>query len=470
MSQRILLVNPPAFIEETYSHYAMGAPALPPLGLGYLASMVRHDHEARILDCVALRMGLKEFTQEVKRFSPDIVAFTSTTISYLKAAACMGAVKQLNPSITTVLGGVHLNATPVTTMEENAGTLDYGVIGEGERTFKELVEAIDQGKSTKGLRGIACHEDGKLVVNPPRALIPDIDTIPFPARDLLGDLSIYAQTVMRGKGISLNAITSRGCPYTCPYCDQGMFGKRWRAHSPGYVLSEVDHLVSGFNVQHIDFEDDTFTISKKRTIEICKGIVERNHDLTFNLCARVETLDDETLTWLKKAGCFSIFLGIESGDPEMLRFIRRSSRELVTATVRKIKRHGIKAYGSFILGFPRETRQTARNTIDFAKSLDLDNVSFNIFTPYPGTELAAIAPQHGEVLLDWKYYSDHAPRRPFIPHSWTEEGLMSLQKQAYREFYMRPKVFMANLSRVREPQFVLSALKAMKMFYLDRME
>ena len=469
MAQKVLLVNPPAFIEDTYGSYEMGAPELPPLGLGYIASMIRQDHDVRMIDCVALRIGLQGFLAEVKRYGPDIVALTSTTISYLQAKACMEGVKQLDPGIVTLLGGVHINASAQSTMDENHGTLDYGVIGEGEETFKELVNAIDHGKGPKGIKGVAYyHKDGKPAFNPARPQIKDVNTIPFPSRDLLGDLSVYAQTVTRsekGKGLSLNSMTSRGCPYSCTYCDQWMFGRDWRAHSPEYVAREVDHLVNKHNMRHLSFEDDTFTIQKKRTIEICKRMIELDHDITFNLCARVETLDDETLRWLKKAGLYIIFMGIESGDKEMLNFIHRPSREAVRKGVKKIKSHGVKVYGSFILGFPKETFQSARNTIDFAKSLDLESVSFNIFTPYPMTALAHIASEYGEVLTDWKYYSDHAPRRPFIPYGWTEEKLLELQKIAYREFYMRPKIILRYLPRVREPRFVWSALKAMKMFY-----
>ena len=468
--QRILLVNPPAFIEETYSRYSMGAPELPPLGLGYVASMVRQEHEVRILDCVALRMGLMQFCSEVRRWKPDIVAFTSTTISYLKAVRCMEEVKRIDPGIVTVLGGVHINASAERTMDENPRKLDFGVIGEGELTFKELVDALDSEAPTGDLAGIASYVDGKPRFNAPRPQIADVNTLPFPSRDLFGDPSIYAQTVTRstkGKGYSLNAIKSRGCPYSCTYCDQWMFGRKWRAHTPEYVLREVDHMVEDFRVKHISFEDDTFTIIKKRTKQICKLLVERKHDLSFNICARVETLDDETLDWLKKAGCYTIFMGIESGDPEMLNFIHRPSREAVANGVEKIREHGINVYGSFILGFPKETPQSARNTIEFAKSLNLDTVSFNVFTPYPMTELANIAPEHGEFLSDWKYYSDHAPRRPFVPHGWTEKQLLELQRKAYREFYMRPKTILSHLPRLREPRFLLNGLAALKMFYFD---
>jgi len=471
--QKILLVNPPAFIEETYSRYAMGAPELPPLGLAYVASMVRQDHDVRILDCVARRMGLRQFCEEVRRWSPDIVAFTSTTISYLKAVRCMEEVKRIDPGIVTVLGGVHINAAAEQTMGENAGKLDFGVIGEGEHTFKSLVDAIDRERPSDSISGTAYYRDNSPRFNAPSPQIATVDTLPFPSRDLFGDPSQYAQTVTRstkGKGLSLNAITSRGCPYSCTYCDQWMFGRKWRAHSPDYVLREVDHLVNDFNVRHISFEDDTFTIIKKRTLEICRLLEERKYDLSFNICARVETLDDETLSWLKRAGCFTIFMGIESGDPEMLDFIHRPSREAVSKGVKRIRSHGIKVYGSFILGFPKETRQSARNTIEFAKSLDVDSVSFNVFTPYPMTELARIAPEHGEFLSDWKYYSDHAPRRPFVPHTWTEKELLELQRQAYKEFYMRPKTILANLSRLREPRFLVNGLAALKMFYFDTIQ
>lgn len=462
---RVMLVYPPVLDEETYGRHAFGAPMMPPLGLGYIASSIRGKHEVKVVDGIAEKITLQELGKRIKQFSPEVVGVTSTTITYLKAQQVFSLVKSIDPSIKTLYGGVHVTATGKQTMGE-CPDLDVGVIGEGELTAAELMNALERGRALKTVKGLVYRENKALKVTPPRGLITDLDTVPWPSRDLFGDLSRYSQTPTRGRGLTASVMTSRGCPYSCQYCDQWMFGRKWRAHSAEYVLDELKHLKERYGAEHISFEDDTFTIQKKRIIEICTGIIDEGLDITFNLSTRVETLDDEVLALLKKAGCYIIYLGVESGDSEMLKFIHRTAdKEKIRTVSDKIVRHGIKVYGSFILGLPKETKETAKATLDFALSLPLDAVSFNMFTPYPLTELAAIAPEYGQVRKEWEYYSDHAPRLPFIPEGWTEKELLDLQGEAYKRFYLRPSYILRNLDKLTDGRFVRKALDGLKVFF-----
>ncbi len=462
---RVLLVYPPVLDEETYGRHAFGAPMMPPLSLGYIASSIRHDHEVKVVDGVADKITMQDLGRIIKQYSPDVVGVTSTTITYLKAKRLFSLVKSIDPSIRTVYGGVHLSATGTQTMKE-CPDLDIGVMGEGEVTAPRLMGALESGKDLSGVKGLLYRKGKGIKATAPSEKISNIDSVAWPSRDLFGDLSRYSQTPTRGRGLTVSVITSRGCPYNCSYCDQWMFGRRWRAHSARYVIEELRHLKERYNAEHISIEDDTFTVNKKRTIKICKGIIDEGLDITFNLSTRVETLDDEVLTWLKKAGCHIIYLGVESGDSEMLKFINRTAdKEKIARVSKNIVDHGIKVYGSFIVGLPKETRETAKSSLDFALSLPLDAVSFNVFTPYPMTELARVAPKHGTVRTEWEYYSDHAPRLPFIPEGWTEEGLLKFQADAYKKFYMRPSYILNNLNKLTDGRFIMKALQGLKVFF-----
>jgi radical SAM superfamily enzyme YgiQ (UPF0313 family) len=436
---KVLLINPGVTNEEVYARYSAGAPCLPPLGLCYLAAvLVGEGHDVRILDCVAERTTTAQLRAAVEEFMPHLMGVTSTTVSYGAARKVLHTVKEIAPSTTTVLGGAHLSALPVATMSE-CEFVDIGVIGEGEYTLAEIVERLNRNGSFEDCKGAVVRENGRVVETGPRKPVKSLDDIPFPARDLLKDLRLYSHTPFRGAKFMTTMITSRGCPFNCGYCDQSVFGRSWRSHSADYVIAELSHLKQKYNIDFVSFEDDNFLLSKSRTLDICQMMIKASLNIDWSCLGRANEVDEDVLPLMKRAGCKTIYVGIESGSPRILELInKKMSLEDMRRGIDLIKKFGIKVTGSFILGVPTETREDLEKTIDLATSLPLDGISFFIFTPYPNTPLRDLAFQCGRVSDDWTNYSGHPKVLPFIPAGMDEEYLSKIQARAYRRFLLRP--------------------------------
>jgi len=459
-------VNPPIIETETYSEYSFAAPRLPPLSLAYLVSFIdKSKHTIKVEDCIAKSISLEDLKKIIVDFKPDIVGVTATTISYEKARRVVSLAKSINKKTITMMGGAHVSAIGKMVIEENVD-LDVAIFGEGEITFKELTDRLEKKEKISDVEGTIVRTDGKIRINKPRGLIQDLDIVPIPDRDLFGDLKVYSHTPLRGTGFIASVMTSRGCPFNCHYCDQSVFTRKWRANSADYVIKELKLLKEKYGVDAISFEDDNFALSKERTIEICKKMIDQNLNLKWSCSARVDRMDDELLLWMRKAGCRSIYIGIESGNQEMLDFINKNiTLGQISKAVRMIKKHGIEVYGSFIIGLPKETKKMINQTINFALKLPLDGVSFNLFTPYPNTSLTMVCEDYGTSVKGWENYSDHSGKVAYIPNGMTKEYLLEKQKEAYRKFYVRPVYVLTHLHYVFSKGFIKKSLEAVKTFY-----
>ena len=460
---KILFVNPSIKRSEIYAKYSSGAPSLPPLGLCYLAAvLLQKGYEVKILDCAAEQMSIEQMKEELERFAPDLVGVTSTTVSYMAARKVLRAIKETDENIITVLGGAHISALPVPTMKE-CGDIDIGVFGEGEITLLEIVERLERKETLKEVEGTLLRDNGSLVKGNPRKAVKNLDELPFPARHLLKDLRLYSHTPFRGARFTTTMITSRGCPFNCGYCDQSIFGRTWRYHSPGYVVSEMAHLKEKYNIDFISIEDDNFLLLKKRAVEICKKMIEHSLNIGWSCLGRANEVDDELLKLMKKAGCRNIYIGIESGSPRILELINKKlSIDDIRKGLELIKKHGISATGSFIFGLPTETKEDIEKTINYALSLPLDGVSFFIFTPYPNTALRDIAFRHGKVSEEWKNYSGHPSSLPYIPNGMDEKYLLEVQSRAYRSFLLRPGYLMKHIGTFTSRRALGNGLKFLK--------
>jgi radical SAM superfamily enzyme YgiQ (UPF0313 family) len=441
---KVLLIYPPIKNEEIYSKYSKAAPSLPPLGICYLAKyLLDANYEVKIIDCVVERITLEELKIQIMQYSPNIVGVSSTTVAFYHAKQVISLVKGINNEIKTILGGAHISACQEKTMEE-CSDLDIGVIGEGEQTLLETVRKIENNKSFASVDGIMYRDSGKIIKTKARLAVQDLDQIPFPARELLPNLSSYSHTAYRGKKNKIIAtmITSRGCPFSCTYCDQSVFGKNWRKHSADYVFSEMKWLLEKFNVNFISIEDDNFSLYKPRVKEICTKIIDHSLNISWACSGRVNNVDDDMLRLMKKAGCESIYVGIESGVPRIQKLIYKNiSNEQVNEGISKIKANGLKVIGSFMLGIPSETKEEMKQTVEYSLSLPLDGISFFTFTPYPNTELRKLAFEYGKVSANWQDYSGHPNSLPYIPNNITQDELLDFQEKAYKRFLLRPSYF-----------------------------
>jgi radical SAM superfamily enzyme YgiQ (UPF0313 family) len=262
---RVVLINPPITPFERYgSNIGKAGGRQVPLGICYIAAVLRLGKiEVKIIDAEAENLDYKEIINRIKTFKADVVGITSTTVAFHRTLELTKKIKEYDKDLPVVLGGSHITALPDYSMSFDC--FDYGVVGEGEITFYQLLQAINKGSDFEKVDGILFRKGGEIIKTKPREYIKDLDMLPFPARDMLADINLYPPPPMnyRHKPV-LNLITSRGCPNRCIFCDRNVFGQRYREHSAEYVIKEIEHLVNEFGAKELAFVDDTFTINRKR--------------------------------------------------------------------------------------------------------------------------------------------------------------------------------------------------------------
>jgi len=462
---RILLINPPATREETYSAFSFVAPNLPPLGLGYMAAYLRRaGHHVEIVDAVSQGVTEEGVRAIVQSTASDIVGVTATTIAFPRAKRVLAMVKSVRADALTLAGGPHISAIPEAVMKE-CPQIDIGVFGEGEETVVEIADRLGRGGPLTDIEGTAVRRDGAIALNPGRSLIQDLDRLPFPARDLFKEDVPFRQTPLRGRGRVCNLVTSRGCPYKCRFCDQSVFGSRWRGHSAASIAAEVDQLRGRYGAGTLSFEDDNFNLKRSRTLELCERLARLHSPIEWGCSLRIERIDMEVLTAMRAAGCRLIYIGLEHGEEEILKLLGKEvDLPLVLEKIRMARSAGIRVYSSFMVGVPGETARTAGATLGLALSLPLDGASFNLFTPYPGTPLARDAETCGTVRDSWETYPDHANHASFIPRDLSEAELVAIQRRAYRRFYARPGFLLRHPGLVLNSAILKNIVKLLKLF------
>jgi radical SAM superfamily enzyme YgiQ (UPF0313 family) len=451
---KALLINPPRFqeivgnnpliIEEERGHN-------PPLGLLYLAASIEAAgrHAVSVLDAQVEELQYPELEARVREEAPDVVGITTMTLTLLDVIETVRAVKRVDGDIQVVLGGPHAHLYPTETI--HLPGVDYVVLGEGERSFPELLGRLGDRRGLKDVKGLVFRDgDGKVVNTGMRDFLEDLDDIPFPARHLV-PYRKYSSLMARRTPIT-TMITSRGCPYQCTFCDRPHLGKRFRARTALNVVDEMEECTR-MGIHEFLIYDDTFTIDRERVLAICEEITRRRLDIGWDIRARVNTIDEELLGRLKGANCERIHFGVEAGTDSVLRTLLKGmtvgqAHEVFRAT----RRAGISTLGYFMLGSPGETLKEIEETMRVMKSLDPDFVHVTILTPFPGTKLYADALRRGIIKEDvWRAFA-RAPHGDFIPPHWDEhfsrEELGDLLVKAYKGFYTRPRYILKGLGRV----------------------
>jgi radical SAM superfamily enzyme YgiQ (UPF0313 family) len=446
---KICLISPP-YNSAVKSVVGVSSP---PLGLAYIASMLRQDHDVKIIDSNILNYTIEDVEKELRSFYPDIVGITSVTPSIYQAYEVAETAKRMRKDCTVVLGGPHATFLPIETLKE-CKYVDVIVRGEGEETIRDLVETIEKGEDLDNVKGITFRKGGEIVDVGPRPFVKDIDDIPFPTRDLL---PIHLYNVNGVKYTTM--LTSRGCPFRCSFCSSSrLFGGYWRGRSPENVLEEMKNIYDEYTIRDFEFMDDTFTLDQKRAERICDGIVEEGLDISWGASSRVDTLSKKLVEKMKKAGCWILFLGIESGCQKILDAVGKGiTIEQAKKAVKIVKDAGIQVLGSFIIGFMQDTAETIKETIKFAKSLNLDYAEFSILTPYPGTPIYDYAKKNNLLLTeDWSKYTGTEPIIKIGDVS--EKQLNMLFRKAYINFYLRPKIVLKWLKN-KQFTFIKSGIK-----------
>jgi len=465
----ILLTNAPYCLEERYGKLAPLGATLPNLGLLMLGAALRKaGNRVRIIDASAQGLSYENVVAEIKKSRPDFIGLTSVTPAIIKTAKLAGMIKEVCPSTRIIIGGPHFTAVPEQTLAGNP-CFDYGVLGEGEETIVELVEALSSGKTPSSVPGVVFREEDKIHFVSRRKPIDNLDALPFPAWDLLdGFPSKYRPAIFKYKRLpSAHIVSARGCPNKCVFCDTSIFGHKVRFHSAEYVLDMVDYLTKDFKIKEIIFEDDQFIINKSRLEKICNGFLERGSGIAWACSGRINSIKDfELLKLMKRSGCWQINYGIESGNQAILDFMKKGiTLDQVEKAVKLTRKAGILSKGYFILGFPHETVETLNDTIEFAKRVPLNDISAFMLTPYPGSEVYDIAKVYGTFeqdvekmnLLDVVY----------VPEGLSREVLLCYQKRFMKEFYLRPGIIADYCKKIiGNPGNLVNLLKAFRGFLI----
>jgi radical SAM superfamily enzyme YgiQ (UPF0313 family) len=412
-----------------------------PLGIAYIASY---------LEEAGYQVSCLDLSVEPERVLPkaDLVGITATTP--LIYGAWKIAEKAKQNGALTVLGGPHVTCLPDESLERKE--VDYVIRGEGEETMLALVRALENDKDCGGILGLSFKRKGRIIHNSPRPLIQSIDGLPHPARHLFPSLERYTnpQPLLSTRSPAANIITSRGCPYNCYFCYKGVFGRIWRPRSPEDVVQEWRQLVNQYRVAEIGIQDDIFNTDIKRVNKICDLIMEENLVVPWSTPngLRADILTKEVLRKMKKAGCYRLAFGIESGNQKMLgeKIGKKINLKKVHQAIRLCRQEGITTIGFFIIGHPWDTKETVKETLEFAKDTDLDYAQFTIATPIPGSRLREFVENDGQLRdLNWTDYDHYTAGSYFEFGEINDEFIKWAKKYTWRGFYLRPRFLVRKL-------------------------
>lgn len=450
---KILLIHPPALntittncpkvIEEEID-------LLPPLGIMYIAAYLEKytPHRVKILDCQAEKLNYSQLKTRLAEENPDIVGITVLTFTLIDAFKTIEVVKEVNQNTKVILGGVHVYIYPEETMENP--NVDYLVLGEGEKTFKDLVDNISDRRNLYKIRGIVFREGTKIINTGPGELIQDLDNLPFPARHLT-PYKIYRSSLAKKFPIT-TMITSRGCPFKCLFCLRPHFGKILRTRSARNVADEIEECKK-MGINEIFIYDDTFTVMRQRVMDICNEIKKRKIDISWDIRTRIDTVDEELLKEMKSAGCQRIHYGIEAGTQKILNILRKGiTLEKAEAVIKMTRKIGIQTLAYFMIGSPEETKEDILKTFEFAKKINPDFVQIAITLPYPATDLYRLGLEK-KIFPDFWGEFVKKPSPDFQPRFWEENlnknELTNLLTVGYKSFYLRPSYIIQKIAQIR---------------------
>lgn len=422
----------------------------PSLSLLYVAGILEDAGcEVIFIDAHAENLTLEQTVARLRAFGPSYVGYTITTYLFFQTLDWIKAIKEL-VNVPVIVGGVHMSIYPRETLTHTA--IDYACTNEAEISLPNLLWALERGQDLAEVKGIAFRrggpvdEGGEVVVTPGERTM-DVDEAPYPARHLL-DNSIYYSFISKYKNFSV-FITSRGCPYKCIFCEQG--SKAFRARSPQNVVDELELCVNEFGIRELDFFDSSFTIRKDRVVAICEEINRRNLDIVWAARTRVDCITKDVLEAMYRAGCRRIYYGIESGNREILKVLKKStSLDQIRQVVTDTRATGIDTFGYFMVGNPYDTPATVRQTIRLALELDLDYAQFSKVTPMPSTAMYEMMLE--ETGVDYWREFVLEPHDKLVPRprcSMTDAEIQRWSRLAYLRFYYRPQMIARHLQRMK---------------------
>lgn len=456
--QTIVFVEPPYVCwDRSMDRVREGEEEMPGIGTLVLAAVARAaGHRVHIVDGKRTGTPVEDVARRVAALAPDHVGISATTISIHNAARIAERVKALLPDVVVTVGGPHVSAVPERTLASFPG-FDYGVVGEGERSYPELIDRLAAGADVAGVPGVVHRGEGGVHVNP-RALYLDgdeLDRLPEPAWDLVPDFPLRFQpNVFNYRHTPVaSVVTSRGCPFSCTFCDRSTSGRRGRFHSVEYVVAMCRRL-ERLGVRHVLFYDDLFTVNRRRVIALCERFLAEGFRFTWSCNSHPNLLDPDTLRLMRRAGCWQIAYGIESGSQRVLDVVKHEVRiPKMLETLRQTRAAGIRVKGLLMMGHPTEDVSSLRETIDFLRVAPIDLMQVTKFTPYPGTPSYPTIRRYGTFDEDWERMN--AMHWVFVPNGLAPAILEKHFRLAYRAFYTRGDVVWSLVRTIAgEPRFL----------------
>ena len=466
---RVLLVNP-AMNMHKLGRFAGLLEPMPCIGLAYIAAALEaHGDTVRVVDMFAAHLSGDEVLERIERFRPDLVGMTVLTPSAAVCSALSRAIRARMPEVRIAWGAIHADLFAHEIVA--SGDADYCIHGDGEATITELVEAIEAGETDlSGILGLTWAGPDGPVTNPPRPLLQDLDSLPYPAWHLfpihrygLLPFADFARPVLTMTG-------SRGCPYRCDYCSLiHTGGKVYRRRDPVRIADEYEYLVDRFGVRQIGFVDPIFPLVRRDLEPFCREMIDRK---LVGRCqwlseTRADRLDPETCRLMVEGGCRRVLIGIESGVDLLLGNVnKRITTERIREGVANARAAGLQVVGLFMIGMPGETPEMTRETIEFAVDLDLDFAKFAITVPFPGSRLFADRWQKTLFRDDWENYTTFNPDPNALiyhPEGYDPAELIRMQSYAHRRFYLRPRQIRRQVLDLRtvSPRMLLYGLYGM---------
>jgi len=463
---KVLLVHPLGYrADAANTDISRLANIMPPLGLASIASFLKGEGIAgTIIDCFARPESDCLIRDYLLTEKPAFMGLSCTTSSFFDALRITRLAKGILPSLQVLFGGAHVSAMKQKILEDFP-EIDFCVVGEGEQTLTEML--ISGGRNPAEVKGIVYREEGREVCfTGYRSGVSDLDSLPFPAYEKLeGYPDVYKLPIFNyPKTPNTSCISSRGCPYSCSYCDRSVFRRSFRYNSAEYLYEHLCYLKERFGIRHVNFYDDQFTFRRNRVEIFTRMMIDRPLAMTFNCAVRAEHIDSELLRQLKAAGCWMISLGIETGDENLLAQHRQNADlQLLEEKVHMIKKVGIRTKGLLMIGLPGETKASIRKSMDYVFSLSLDDFNLTKFTPFPGSPIYEKIHQLGAFDEDWEKMD--CMHFLFITKGMTKESLEKYFQKFYKSHFMRIKVLWGFITMLwRSPDSWLRFLQNLRHF------
>lgn len=443
----------PRYVIDKFSAY-------PPLGLLYIAAGVDQRHNLEVLDAIIANFTIDQTIEYICEKKPDLLGISVVTHRLYPMYAITRRIKKILPEIKIAAGGPHVNIYPVETL--NLGTVDYVLRGDAERTFPLLVEAIDSKREDR-LESVPNLYFRSLKDNRVRItrLVDDeinMDSLPFPRRDLL-DMSKYYTLADKVKMTTINS--SRGCPYRCIFCD--IQSKRYRYRSALNIADEMEKIVSS-GISEIHIFDDTFNVKRERVIALCNEIIKRKLSINWSARSRVQPLDEQMLSLMKQSGCYRLHLGVESGNPEVLKMCGKGiTVEQIKETFRLCRKYKIEALSYFIIGFPGESKTDILKTLDFIKSIRPSYILVTSLYPLPNTRFYAELLYRKVFNKDYWFEFVTRPAAGFKLPLWRkakeEKEVQEMLDYIYRNFYISWQFIITQIKDTKSLTLLLLKVK-----------